>query len=416
VTREAAVRCVHTLLALAGLAACDSRGSVLSAASGSPTDASVGAEADATSDGPASRTSNCQDAGTPPASLECTGLYADFATKRLAAGALPYAPASSLWSDGAQKARWIVLPAGARIDATDPSEWTFPVGTQLFKEFRVAGKRVETRMFQKVSATFWTYATYAWNADDSQAPISFGGPVAVGDRTWNIPSNEDCDECHRGRRDRILGFDEVGLGLPGAQGLTLAQLRDMGLITPVLSSTSLSIGDDGTGLDSLAMAWLHVNCGVTCHNANPTAAGYGAGMRLRLDPAQLDGTPPDASTWDILKTTLNVACVSGSLAGQPRIVPGDVVDSVVHKLIDERGALQMPPIASLEIDTADVAVVAAWIGALGKPSDGGVPEGGPYADGGDGSAPEAGADATAIESGASDDGGSEDAGTSSADD
>ena len=61
----------------------------------------------------------------------------------------PYTPSTPLWSDGAQKQRWIELPPNTQIDISNPNEWTFPVGTKLFKEFRVNGKRVETRMFQK---------------------------------------------------------------------------------------------------------------------------------------------------------------------------------------------------------------------------------------------------------------------------
>ena len=151
----------------------------------------------------------------------------------------------------------------------------------------------------------------------------------------------------------------------------------MRLVTPAPPSVSLTIGDDGTGLDALALGWIHVNCGVTCHNSNPSAAGYGAGMLLRLDPTQLDGSPPNPATWDILSTTLNVPCVSGSLVGEPRIRPGDVAHSVIHELIDQRGALQMPPIASVAVDTPDVAIVASWIEALG--TDGGAPS---FADGG----------------------------------
>jgi hypothetical protein len=315
----------------------------------------------------------CADAGSPPASLACTGLYDDFATKAVAAGAFAYTPATPLWSDGAQKQRWIELPPNTQIDISNPDEWTFPLGTKLFKEFRVEGKRVETRMFQKVASDFWVYATYAWNGDDSAATINFGGTVPVGDggTTWNIPTNDDCDECHRGRQDRILGFEQVGLGLPDAQGLTLAQLAELGLVNPAPASVSLTIGDDGTGLDALALGWIHVNCGVTCHNSNPSAAGYGAGMLLRLDPTQLDGTPPSAATWDILRTTVDVPCVSGSVAGQPRIRPRDAAASVLYQLVDERGALQMPPIASSVVDTADVAVVASWIQAIAV--DGGPP-------------------------------------------
>jgi hypothetical protein len=326
----------------------------------------------------------CADAAVPPPTIACTGLYADLATKELAPSAMAYTPSTPLWSDDAQKQRWIELPPDTKIDISNPSEWSFPIGTKLFKEFRLNGKRVETRMFQKTTSTFWVYATYAWNGDDSAAAISFGGPVLVGDAgvTWNIPTNDDCNECHRGRQDRILGFEEVSLGLPGAQGLTLAQLAERGLVTPAPANVSLNVGDDGTGLSAPALAWLHVNCGVTCHNANPAAAGSGAGMLLRLDPAQLDGSPPNPHTWDILKTTVNVPCVSGSLVGVPRIRPNNVAASAIHQVIDQRGALQMPPIASRIVDTPDVAIVAAWIQSMvtdgGAPPDGGFqfPDGG----------------------------------------
>jgi hypothetical protein len=346
----------------------------------------------------------CADAGVPASTLACTGLYADFATKEVAGNALAYTPSSPLWSDGAQKQRWIELPPATQIDISNPDEWTFPVGTKVFKEFRLDGKRVETRMFQKAASNYWVYATYAWNSDDSAATINFGGPVSVGDggTTWNIPTNDDCDECHRGRQDRILGFEQVGLGLPGAQGLTLAQLAEMGLVTPAPTNVSLTIGDDGTGLDALTLGWIHVNCGVTCHNANPQAAGYGAGMLLRLDPAQLDGTPPSATTWDILSTTIGVPCVSGSLVGQPRIRPGDASSSVIYQLIHQRGALQMPPIASVEVDTGDVAVVASWIQSMVVDGGAATREAG-ATDGGGRRAPDGGdVDAASAESGAPD--------------
>jgi hypothetical protein len=347
------------------------------AAAQAPVDGAAASGADAAASDAEAGPDPCAGESVPPSTLACTGLYADFATKEPAPNAMAYTPATPLWSDGAQKQRWIELPAGTQIDISNPSEWTFPVGTKLFKEFRIDGKRVETRLFQKTSATFWVYATYAWSADDSSALINYGGPVPVGDSgaTWTIPTNDDCNECHRGRQDRILGFEQVSLGLMSAQGLTLASLVEQGLVTPAPASTSLTIGDDGTGLASLALGWIHVNCGVSCHNSNPNAAGYGSGMLLRLDPTQLDGSPPNASTWDVLSTTINVPCVSGSIAGQPRITPRDPSDSVVYQLMSERGTLQMPPIASLLVDTPDVTVVGDWIAAMatsGGSSDAGT--------------------------------------------
>jgi hypothetical protein len=122
----------------------------------------------------------CAGATVPPATLSCTGLYADIATKTLAQGVRSYQPAVPLWSDGAQKARWIELPPGTQIDASDPSEWTFPVGTKVWKEFS-------------------------------------------------------------SRTDHILGFEQISLGLAGAQGLTLPELVAEGLIAPAPTQTQLSV-------------------------------------------------------------------------------------------------------------------------------------------------------------------------------
>ncbi len=366
------------------LAACGSSGNLDVGAPDGASDA-TSALGDGSADGGAIGTA-CADAGTPATTLECTGLYADFATKQIAPTAQPYAPATPLWADGAEKGRWIELPAGTTIDITNPNEWTFPIGTKAWKEFRVNGQRVETRMFQKLSKTYWVHATYKWNADDSSAAISYGETVSVGTDggTWSIPTPDACDECHRGRTDRLLGFEQVGLGLAGATGLTLAQLASQGLVSPVPSNVHLTIGDDGSGKDAPALAWLHVNCGVTCHNGNEGSSAFGAGMLLRLDPTVLDGGP--AAGWDPQRTTINVATISAALNGAPRIIPGDSADSVIVQLISARGAgtIQMPPIASTLVDTTDVAAVAAWIDAIPNDAgvDGGIHDGGFGHDGG----------------------------------
>ncbi len=333
-------------------------GSLPEAEASSPVDAESVDATDASDAGPDA----CAEAGVPPSTLECADLYADFASKTVAPNAKPYAPAVPLWSDGATKERWIELPPGQTIDATNPNEWVFPIGTKLFKQFSYEGKRVETRMFQKTAANFWVHATYAWNADETATQISFGATVPVDSDggTWVIPTPDDCDLCHRGRLDRILGFEQVSLGLEGATGLTLLQLVVQGLVTPAPTQVNLRIGDDGTGLDAPALSWLHINCGVTCHNINEGSDGYGAKMFLRLDPTLLDGSPV-TPTWDPLQTTVNVPCVSGSIAGLPRIVPGNPAASVIVQLTSERGTLQMPPVASRVVDTADVATVVAWI-------------------------------------------------------
>src|SRR5262249_30960643 len=83
-----------------------------------------------------------------PEHLRDTGLYARGGGEEIAPDVLAFSPQYPLWSDGAEKRRWIRLPPGTRIDARDPDRWVFPVGTRLWKEFSL-GRRLETRMLER---------------------------------------------------------------------------------------------------------------------------------------------------------------------------------------------------------------------------------------------------------------------------
>src|SRR5262245_16534783 len=52
-----------------------------------------------------------------PPRLSDTGLFVAGSTTRVRSGVLPFAPRHALWSDGADKRRWIALPPGTAIDA-----------------------------------------------------------------------------------------------------------------------------------------------------------------------------------------------------------------------------------------------------------------------------------------------------------
>jgi hypothetical protein len=183
------------------------------------------------------------------------------------------------------------LPNGKKIDATNPEEWVFPIGTKFFKEFRANGRRVETRLYQKVRDDRWVRATFEWNNGETAATRSQGGDredITLYGANYHVPSGRECDQCHQGRKDRILGFSEVSLGLAGAQGLTLQVLADEKLLSPPPVRTKLSIGDDGTGMASQVLGWLDINCGVSCHNDNQNAKAYSTGLRMKLHRGHQD--------------------------------------------------------------------------------------------------------------------------------
>lgn len=292
-----------------------------------------------------------------PDTLAATGLYLDIAAKTLSPRVRAFTPAAPLWSDGAEKDRWIDLPDGATIDTSDPDAWRFPVGTKAWKEFRVAGLRVETRFSWKVREDRWLFASYVWSEDGMTATRGEGTSVVRGGVTSKIPTTSECNDCHKGRRDRVLGFDAVGLGLDGASGLAalVAENRFTKPPSPVV------IPDDGTGKAAPALAWLHANCG-SCHNENPNATGYPIGLRLRLRTDEL-ARPP--ASWQSIASTINVPAKNEDAT---RIVPGDPDASLLVARFSVDGALRMPPIGSNVVDADGVAKVRAWISAMPRPT------------------------------------------------
>lgn len=242
----------------------------------------------------------------------------------------------------------------------------FPVGTRFWKEFAQDGRRIETRLWQKLRSNLWVHAAYAWNQDESAAMKTDGGDIPLGAGSYHIPTRDECEKCHRGRSEHILGFDQVSLGLPGATGVTLKTLNAERLLQPPVAATELEIGDDGTGAAAPALGWMHANCGTTCHNANPVATAYGAKMRVRLDPRQLDGR--SVAGFEALTTTVGVRVNAPNWNGWVRIVPGDPAGSLLYDLITHRGTGdQMPPFASRLVDQAGVALIAEWIRNMPPP-------------------------------------------------
>jgi hypothetical protein len=315
----------------------------------------------------------------PPASLACTGLYVDLVDKQVHPDIREFAPADHLWTDGAEKRRWIWLPPGSVIDTANPNEWTFPVGTKVWKEFKRDGKRLETRLFHKVkqdAAERWIWASYQWKDDETHADFTWGGidvPAGTGTPHY-IPKSEECLTCHRGRTDRLLGVEAVLLGLPGAQGVSLASLVAEKRLSVPPSRSEYVIPDDGTGLAAPVVSWLHVNCGVSCHNENPNSKAGLSGQFLRIDARQLETLTP-LREWNTIKTTLNQQVVA-TYFGSIRIVPGAPDSSLLVRLVSARGTLdQMPPLGTRVVDREQVARVRAWIARLdhGIAIDAGVP-------------------------------------------
>lgn len=304
-----------------------------------------------------------------PDRLECTGLYTNIASKAMPKEIDEFRPAYPLWSDGSVKTRWVFMPKGASIDASNANSWKFPDGTRFWKEFRNPDgtRRIETRIFVKNGDQDWSRTTYVWNDAETKAMRLDGGKdIDVDGNPYHIPSGEQCNECHGGRRDRVLGFDQVMLGLPGAENVTLETLMAADRLKNMSGSMNYQIGPDPMNDEAQALGWLHTNCGVSCHNNNSNSKAYSNGMRLLLDPSQLDGRP--TSEFEAIKTTLGQDVFALQWHGKKRIVPGSPDDSWLYTLITQRGnpKEQMPPLGSNQVDTEHTDLIKRWISNLPK--------------------------------------------------
>ncbi|KAA0252208.1 hypothetical protein FBQ97_11580 [Acidobacteria bacterium ACD] len=296
---------------------------------------------------------------------------------------LPFSPQYPLWTDGAAKSRWIRLPEGSSIDVSDVDAWRFPVGTKLWKEFRFAGRRVETRMIWKAGPDEWVFATYVWAEDGSDATLApdDGVPdvveVAPGKR-HSIPGVEDCATCHRSSPAVVLGFNALQLSddrdplAPHAEPLppgaaTLSSLVASHRLEPsrpdLVANPPRIRASDPT--ERAALGYLSANCG-GCHNATGPLA------RLGLVLLHDSGGSPDAPE-PAVATAVDSAgryVVPGLPEGASRVVAaGDPARSaLLHRMRSRRPSSQMPPLGTRVVDEEAVALLSRWIARRDAPA------------------------------------------------
>jgi hypothetical protein len=316
--------------------------------------------------------------GVLPRDLRCTGLYGNFAERRIACGLLEYKPAVELWSDDAAKRRWVSIPKGKKVDVSNPMEFVFPDGTRFWKEFRVRAsdgsmRLAETRLLEKRGED-WLRTSYVWSEDQRQA-IQMDNVLGVPNLYGTghvVPTRDQCVECHGGRNDIILGWDALMLG-PGAEGLTREKLVELGLI----EGGALTQTIPGNEVEKAALGYLHANCGISCHNDNPLSKGKDSGLYLRLEPGELGSVQmTDAFKTAINKRPATNAKYEGLDNRDPEhwydIRPGDPARSLMIARQTMRGTeAQMPKIGTNHVDDAGVQIVTRWIQSMTR--DAGYP-------------------------------------------
>lgn len=319
--------------------------------------------------------------------LSASGCVEPADAKKPAATLMPYGVASPLWSDSAEKHRYIALPDDTVVHVRDcsstPSEcdapedggtgqddgdWDFPIGTVFMKTFALEGKLIETRLLMRKGEFDWWGFSYRWRDDQSDAELlasntdgydaEVEGPL--GPQTWHFPSRQQCLQCHTTAAGVSLGLDTSQLNgdfeYPnGAVGNQIETLAHAGVFeaTPAPEPAYPDPSNRDLPLEARARSYLHANCSL-CHRPGSNYTGFDLRFSVAFEDTELCGQAPDKGDLG----------VSGAL----RIAPGEPEKSVLslrmHSLETATNGsfrYRMPQIGSRVVDELGTSVVDDWI-------------------------------------------------------
>lgn len=313
------------------------------------------------------------DPATFPVLLSQSGCFADLATLAPTPGVVPYGVNAALWTDGAIKDRFIVLPPDTTLSVGDDGTLVFPPGSLILKLFSFefttdepsSRRAVEARVM--VLGEFgWQFHTYRFDEDGSDAELLVGGavaPLVLDDHgasvsfeyTW--PSRGNCKVCHGLGTSSALGTRLDQLAGDHDYGHTVADQLDalvgIGMFAepPGPVEPMVAVDDVDAPVELRARAYLHTNCG-HCHRP-----GGWTPADLTLD-LRWDTALHDTNTCDVELQYFNPWATT-----EIRIAPGDADGSVLWQRLSRRGLGQMPPLATARVDPG-AAVVREWIDGL----------------------------------------------------
>ncbi len=296
-----------------------------------------------------------------PKALSEFGFFQDGRAQDPAARVHAYALNTPLWSDGAEKLRFIYLPEGTRLTADGEGLLQFPVGAAIIKTFAFgegAERRlIETRVLLH-RAEGWVALPYRWNAEQTDATLALAGgridlTTPAGEAiSYAIPNKNQCKTCHS------KDGEVIPIG-PKARNLSIDWLGDM-------SARGVLAGDISGGnrlpdwrthatgpAEPLARAYLDVNC-AHCHQ--PGGGASNSGLDLRWEQQ-------DAHAIGIAKRP--VAAGRGAGGHDFSVVPGQPDKSILlYRMDSAEPGIAMPELGKSSVDKQGVAVVRRWIAEM----------------------------------------------------
>jgi glucose/arabinose dehydrogenase len=320
-----------------------------------------------------------------PTRLSTTGLFASVASHTPHPAAIPFEVNAPQWADGASGERFAALTGRDRVEQKPQPNaggaWTLPNGSVLVQTLSLdvldsaakpVRRRIETRLLVRQQGE-WNGYSYRWNTDQTDAELVRGpgdseafdvadssDPSGRREQIWRFPSRAECLVCHSRAAGFVLSFTPPQLDRDRDYGGTvdnqLRTLEHIGVFQGTLPQRRsdrprlVDPYDTKAPLEARVKSYLDVNCS-TCHVKE---GGGNARMELSLATPtrrmQLIGVAPLHDHFDIADARL--------------VAPGSPERSVLYQRIARRGAGQMPPLVSTEVDHKAVDLIAEWIRGL----------------------------------------------------
>lgn len=302
-----------------------------------------------------------------PAHLSDFRLFSDLAKRSPAVRMMRYDLETALFSDYAEKERYLYLPVGARAKYDPDKAFDLPVGAALVKTFGYSAngvfKPLETRLLLH-RANGWVALPYVWNTAGTDADLKRAGTrIAV---TFNdpsgasrsisyaVPNQNQCKDCHAlsgritpiGVKARYLNHERQ-----------LEKLLAAGMLDrlPRDAPRIARWDDTAAPLEARARAYLEINC-AHCHNPSGAASNSG----LFLDWRQSDHT-----ALGIRKRP--VAAGRGSGDRDFAIQPGAPDASIlIYRMESTDPGIAMPELGRATVHKEGAALVREWIAEMPK--------------------------------------------------
>ena len=348
-----------------------------------------------------------------PKLLSAAGLYSNIGNKATRAivdtSVVPFQVNSALWSDASHKERFISLLPGTNIIPTDTTNYTFPDGAVLIKNFLIdtvygdnSGNSrifVETRfmVYQSSGAgKGWSGISYRWRRDQSDAElvhpdsgldfihnVRHNGQLKG--KRWRYPSTKNCNSCHRGEELNktdfrgSLGFitPQLNRVINGTNQLQSLVMRGILSTNPVAGKPTAhrwyALNEDSVSLEKRVRSYFASNCS-HCHNPKVSLTGADHNFNY-FNPSQRINFQPDTSNNNIdpLGGWLNKPSASGGGFGY--LIQSGYPDSLAllnkmktrtdwHLDPNDGDPAQMPPLATAQPDSAAVKLIEQWVCTL----------------------------------------------------